>query len=1151
MLKAVSELKSGQSLALTHFYGSSASYMIAHLLKHHNAPILMITDDMQQTHRYYEEIACFNSFESHLFTDWETLPYDSFSPNHQIVSERLACLHGLPLCKRGITILPITTLMQKVCPPSFLAGHVFLMKKGQQLSREHFRTMLESSGYRSVNQVMEHGEFATRGAIFDLFPMGSDLPYRLDFFDDEIDSIKSFDINTQLTVNSIEQIELLPAHEFPFDKSSIELFREQFRAQFDAPIDDDSVYQQVSNGILPTGIEYWQPLFFNKPLVSFFTYLPKNTLIITTEQIHLHAEKFWHDIHQRFDSRNVDPLRPLLKPTQLWQTVEQLFGEINQFAKLTIGESNVNLKHFIEMDISPLPKLAIQMHDNNPYAEYQAFTNRYLDNIIFSVTSEGRKEAVLTILRRIQCFPVSISHPNEIIENQQKDHKNRFFIMISPYEQGFIDNKAQFALITEFELLGERIIKRKKESKSAINTEHLIQSLAELTPGKAVVHFEHGVGRYDGLTKIETNGIAAEYLVLIYANEAKLYVPVSSLNLISRYLGGEDENAPINKLGSDAWQKSRQKAAEKIRDVAAELLDIYAQRELKSGFAFSQNKEEYGRFCQSFPYQTTEDQQSAIAAVLGDMCSKKSMDRLICGDVGFGKTEVAMRAAFLSVINQKQVAILVPTTLLAEQHFDNFSNRFANWPIQIETISRFKSAKEQKEIIKQLADGKIDIVIGTHKLIQDDIKWHNLGLLIVDEEHRFGVSQKEKIKAQRTNVDILTLTATPIPRTLNMAMSGMRDLSIIATPPARRLPVKTFVRESDSMIIREAILREVLRGGQVYFLHNNVATIEKTRQLLIELVPEARITIGHGQMNERELERVMNDFHHQRFNVLLCTTIIETGIDIPNANTIIIDRADKFGLAQLHQLRGRVGRSYHQAYAYLLTPPPKSLSKDSVRRLEAIASLENLGAGFVLATHDLEIRGAGELLGDDQSGQIESIGFTLYMEMLDEAVESLKSGKEPSLTPLLNSQKTDIELRLPALIPDDYIIDVNARLTLYKRIAATKDANELFSIKIEMADRFGALPDEVIFLFEISSLRLIASTLGITKVEFGENGGYIEFNEKNKISVDYLLSIIENKPNEFRLNKQNRLNLNVHISQRKLRIEYIKQLFEMLEKNQL
>ncbi|WP_312043889.1 transcription-repair coupling factor, partial [Erwinia sp.] len=695
---------------------------------------------------------------------------------------------------------------------------------------------------------------------------------------------------------------------------------------------------------------------------------------------------------------------------------------------------------------------------------------------------------------------------------------------------------------------GERVSRRRQDTRRSINPAVLIRNLAELHPGQPVVHLEHGVGRYIGLTTLETGGITAEYLMLTYAGDAKLYVPVSSLHLISRYAGGADENAPLHKLGSDAWSRARQKAAEKVRDVAAELLDIYAQRAAKAGFAFKHDRDQYQLFCDSFPFETTPDQAQAINAVLSDMCQPLAMDRLVCGDVGFGKTEVAMRAAFLAVENHKQVAVLVPTTLLAQQHYDNFRDRFANWPVRIEMLSRFRSAKEQAQILEEAREGKVDILIGTHKLLQSEIKWRDLGLLIVDEEHRFGVRHKERIKAMRADVDILTLTATPIPRTLNMAMSGMRDLSIIATPPARRLAVKTFVREFDNLVVREAILREVLRGGQVYYLYNDVENIEKAAHRISELVPEARVAVGHGQMRERDLERVMNDFHHQRFNVLVCTTIIETGIDIPTANTIIIERADHFGLAQLHQLRGRVGRSHHQAYAWLLTPHPKAMTTDAHKRLEAIASLEDLGAGFALATHDLEIRGAGELLGEDQSGQMETIGFSLYMELLENAVDALKEGREPSLEDLTNSQ-TDIELRMPSLLPDDYIPDVNTRLSFYKRIASAQQEGELDDLKVELIDRFGQLPDPARNLLDIATLRLLAKKIGIRRVEASEKGGFIEFAEKNKADPAWLIGLLQKEPQNWRLDGPTKLKFIRDLGERKLRIKWVREFMGQVLEN--
>lgn len=1120
--------------------GSSMALFCAEVVEQHQGPVVIITDDMQQTIHLNEELKQYSSYPSILFPDWETLPYDSFSPHQDIISQRLSSLYQLPMFNKGTLILPINTLLQKVCPISYLTAHVFIMQKGQQLSREGLIFQLENAGYRHVSQVMEHGEYTTRGALFDIFPMGSDVPYRIDFFDNEIDGIRTFDVETQRTIINIDQIQLLPAHEFPFDKTAIELFRSQWRELFPVRLESESIYQQVSKGILPTGIEYWQRLFFNQPLISLFDYLPDNVLLITSPNIHQYAEKFWQDIQNRYESRKVDPMRPLINAEEIWLKVDEIFALFKHYPKLILSKETLSGKNTLNLPYQALPELAIQIQQKDPYQHFIQFLADYDGNVIFSVESEGRREALQEIINRIQIYPVYIDKLTDI----NTADPNRFYLMIGASEQGFIDSENHFAIITENELLGRRIIRHRRETKQSINTDNLIRSLAELTPGKPVVHLEHGVGRYAGLTTLETGGITAEYLILLYANETKLYVPVSSLNLISRYSGGDEENAPLNKLGTDAWNKARARAAEKVRDVAAELLDIYAQREAKPGFEFKQDREQYELFCQGFPYQETNDQLNAIGAVIGDMCSPFAMDRLVCGDVGFGKTEVAMRAAFLAVINHKQVAVLVPTTLLAQQHYENFCDRFANWPIRIESLSRFKTAKQQQQILTALDDGKIDIVIGTHKLLQTDVKWHDLGLLIVDEEHRFGVRQKERIKAMRANLDILTLTATPIPRTLNMAMSGMRDLSIIATPPARRLAVKTFVREYDNYVIREAILREILRGGQVYYLHNDVADIEKIRDQLQELIPEARIAIGHGQMHERDLERVMNDFHHQRYNLLICTTIIETGIDVPNANTIIIERADKFGLAQLHQLRGRVGRSYHQAYAYLLTPHPKALTKDAQKRLEAIASLEDLGAGFALATHDLEIRGAGELLGEDQSGQIETIGFNLYIELLDEAVKSLKSGKEPTLESLLNNQQTEIELRLPTLIPDDFIPDVNSRLSLYKRIASIDQLEELSEIKIEIIDRFGKLPDPVQFLLAVTKIRFNAQLLGIRKIELAEKGGFIEFGSNNKVSVDYLISEIQRSPKSFRLDGQNRLKLLTTGLERQQRIDYINTLLE-------
>ncbi|MCA6999346.1 transcription-repair coupling factor [Dickeya solani] len=1134
--------KAGEQRLLGQLTGAACAVECAEIVERHAGLVVLITPDMQNALRLRDEIQQFTAQPVMTLPDWETLPYDSFSPHQEIISARLSTLYQLPSLTRGVLILPVNTLMQKVCPHAFLHGHALMLKKGQRLSRDRLRNQLEQAGYRSVDQVMEHGEFATRGALLDLFPMGSEEPFRIDFFDDEIDSLRLFDADTQRTLNEVEQIHLLPAREFPTDKTAIELFRSQWREQFEVRRDAEHVYQQVSKGTLPAGIEYWQSLFFSQPLPALFSYLPTGTLLVNTGDIQQGAERFWQDIQQRHDSRRVDPMRPLLPPDALWLPVDTLFAELKQWPRVQLRSDTLPDKAAnINLGYQPLPELAVQHQNKSPLDALRRFVEQFGGQIVFSVESEGRRETLQELLSRIKLSPAPV-------KSLEQTASPGCYLMIGASEHGFIDTLRQRTLICESDLLGERVSRRRQDSRRTINTDTLIRNLAELRPGQPVVHLEHGVGRYSGLTTLEAGGIKAEYLILHYAGEDKLYVPVSSLHLISRYAGGAEDSAPLHKLGGDAWTRARQKAAEKVRDVAAELLDVYAQRAAHTGFAFKHDREQYQLFCQGFPFDTTPDQAQAINAVLSDMCRPLAMDRLVCGDVGFGKTEVAMRAAFLAVENHKQVAVLVPTTLLAQQHFDNFRDRFANWPVRIEMLSRFRSQKEQTQVLEQTQEGKVDILIGTHKLLQSDVHWRDLGLLIVDEEHRFGVRHKERIKAMRANVDILTLTATPIPRTLNMAMSGIRDLSIIATPPARRLAVKTFVREYDSLVVREAILREILRGGQVYYLYNDVENIEKTAQRLNELVPEARIAVGHGQMRERDLERVMNDFHHQRFNVLVCTTIIETGIDIPSANTIIIERADHFGLAQLHQLRGRVGRSHHQAYAYLLTPNPKAMSSDAHKRLEAIASLEDLGAGFALATHDLEIRGAGELLGEDQSGQMESVGFSLYMDLLESAVESLKAGREPSLEDLISSQ-TDVELRLPALLPDDFIPDVNTRLSFYKRIASAKNDNELDDLKAELIDRFGKLPDAARHLLQVAGLRQQAQTLGIKRIEGNDKGGFVEFSQHNRVDPTHLIGLLQRDPKVYRLDGPSRLKFIKDLSGYPQRLTFITTLLEEMSQH--
>ncbi|BCL67869.1 transcription-repair-coupling factor [Haemophilus haemolyticus] len=1101
---------------------------------------VVVTPDTRSAVRLSRVLSELSNQNVFLFPDWETLPYDTFSPHQEIISSRLRALFHLQNAKKGIFLFPISTLMQRLCPPQYLQHNVLLIKKGDRLVIDKMRLQLEAAGYRAVEQVLEHGEYAVRGALLDLFPMGSVVPFRLDFFDDEIDSIRTFDVDTQRTLDEITSINLLPAHEFPTDDKGIEFFRAQFRETFgEIRRDPEHIYQQISKGTLISGIEYWQPLFFSE-MATLFDYLPEQTLFVDMENNQTQGERFYQDAKQRYEQRKMDPMRPLLSPEKLWLNVDEVNRRLKSYPRITFKaekvRSSVRQKN---LPVVALPEVTIQSQQKEPLGQLRQFIEHFKGNVLFSVETEGRRETLLDLLSPLKLKPKQI-------QSLEQAKNEKFSLLVSSLEQGFIiEQSLPVAIIGEANLLGERVQQRSRDKRKTINPDTLVRNLAELKIGQPVVHLDHGVGRYGGLVTLDTGGIKAEYLLLNYANESKLYVPVTSLHLISRYVGGSDESAPLHKLGNEAWAKSRQKAAEKIRDVAAELLDVYAQREAKKGFAFKYDREEFQQFAATFPFEETYDQEMAINAVISDMCQPKAMDRLVCGDVGFGKTEVAMRAAFLAVMNHKQVAVLVPTTLLAQQHYENFKDRFANLPVNVEVLSRFKTAKEQKQILENLAEGKVDILIGTHKLIQSDVKFNDLGLLIIDEEHRFGVGQKEKIKQLRANIDILTLTATPIPRTLNMAMNGIRDLSIISTPPARRLSIKTFVRQNDDLVVREAILREILRGGQVYYLHNDVASIENTAEKLTALVPEARVIVGHGQMRERDLERVMSDFYHQRYNVLVCSTIIETGIDVPTANTIIIERADHFGLAQLHQLRGRVGRSHHQAYAYLLTPPPKMMTKDAERRLDALENLDNLGAGFILATHDLEIRGAGELLGNEQSGQIESIGFSLYMELLDAAVKALKEGREPSLEEL-TQQQADIELRVPALLPDDYLGDVNMRLSFYKRIAAAESKSELDELKVELIDRFGLLPDATKNLLQIAELRLLVEPLKVVRIDAGTQGGFIEFSPKAQVNPDKFIQLIQKEPIVYRFDGPLKFKFMKDLSDNKVRLEFVVDLLKAI-----
>ncbi|MBD1551424.1 transcription-repair coupling factor [Pseudomonas typographi] len=1101
---------------------------------------LLLTADSQSADRLEQELRFFapNLPVLH-FPDWETLPYDLFSPHQDIVSQRIASLYRLPELAHGVLVVPITTALHRLAPTQFLLGSSLVLDAGQKLDVDAMRTRLEAAGYRYVDTVYEHGEFTVRGALIDLFPMGSRLPYRIDLFDDEIETLRTFDPETQRSIDKVDSVRLLPAREFPLQKDAVTRFKARFRERFDVDFRRSPIFQDLNSGITPAGIEYYLPLFFDAT-ATLFDYLPANTQVFSLPGIEAAAEQFWSDVRGRFEERRIDPLRPLLPPAELFLPVEDCFARLKAWPRVVVSREPGPAQ--VSFPSEPLPNLAIEAKAAQPLGALAGFLDQFPGRVLFTAETAGRREVLLELLERLKLRPQVVEGWEAFVASDA-----RLAITIAPLEEGLCLTEPALALVAESPLFGQRVMQRRRRDKRNDGAnDAVIKNLTELREGAPVVHIDHGVGRYLGLATLEIDHQVAEFLTLEYAEHAKLYVPVANLHLIARYTGADDALAPLHRLGSEAWQKAKRKAAEQVRDVAAELLDIYARRAARKGHAFTDPALDYATFSAGFAFEETPDQQTAIEAVRADMLAPKPMDRLICGDVGFGKTEVAMRAAFIAVHSGRQVAVLVPTTLLAQQHYNSFRDRFADWPVRVEVMSRFKSAKEVDAAVAELAEGKIDIVIGTHKLLSGDVKFNDLGLAIIDEEHRFGVRQKEQLKALRSEVDILTLTATPIPRTLNMAMAGMRDLSIIATPPARRLSVRTFVMEQNNSTIKEALLRELLRGGQVYFLHNDVKTIDKCAADLAQLVPEARIGIGHGQMRERDLEQVMSDFYHKRFNVLVASTIIETGIDVPSANTIIIERADKFGLAQLHQLRGRVGRSHHQAYAYLLTPPRQAITADAEKRLEAIANTQDLGAGFVLATNDLEIRGAGELLGEGQSGQIQAVGFTLYMEMLEQAVKAIQKGEQPNLEQPLGGGP-DINLRVPALIPDDYLPDVHARLILYKRIASARDEEALKDLQVEMIDRFGLLPEPTKHLIRLTLLKLKAEQLGIVKIDAGPQGGRLEFGSQTPVDPLVLIKLIQGQPNRYKFEGATLFKFSVPMERAEERFNTLEALLERLE----
>ena len=1134
--------KQKNSIDWGQLHGCAKDLLIANTAQQYKGLILLVTADSQSAYQTEANLRFFSNIDNiHIFPDWETLPYDVFSPHEDLISERLKTLYKLSSMKQGVLIVPVATLMHRLAPTHYIRANTLLLEKGDTLDIELMRLQLEETGYRHVSQVMEHGEYATRGSLIDLFPMGCHHPIRIDLFDEEIDSIRSFNPDDQRTLKQLDKIELLPAQEFPLNSEGIQTFRTQYAEQLAGDLARSQIYDNVGNGTPPAGIEYYLPLFF-KQTASLFDYLPDKTLLIHPHEIQAAAETFSDTVAERYEQRRHDIERPLLKPDALFLSCEQLNDAFTKLRRIqTHRYKQEDPENSYNYPTYTLPSLLLQARAESPLIFLQQFMAVHQGRLLFTAESAGRRENLLGLLRDYQ-YPASTS----------KDWQNflegssRLSVTVAPLEAGFwLKNEAhqgELAIIPEGLIFGQKIQQeRRRKRKATRDAEAIIGNLTDLHEGSAVVHEEHGIGRYRGMRKLEAGGIEQEFITLEYFKGDKLYVPVSSLHLISRYSGASPEKAPLHKLGTEQWDKIRKKAAKRAYDIATELLEINARRAALQGHAYEVNEIDYLSFSEDFPFEETPDQAQAIEAVKADLISIRPMDRVVCGDVGFGKTEVAMRAAFLAANGGKQVAMIAPTTLLVQQHTQNFRDRFADWPFSIETLSRFRTPKQTREVLAGLKSGTIDIVIGTHKLLSKEMKFKDLGLVIIDEEHRFGVRHKEQLKKLRANVDMLTMTATPIPRTLNMSLSGLRDLSIIATPPAQRHAIKTFVKEWDKTLIQEACAREISRGGQIYVLHNEVKTIQKITDQMSGYLPNADVRFAHGQMSEKELEAIMKDFYQQRFHVLVATTIIESGIDVPTANTIIINRADKLGLAQLHQLRGRVGRSHHKAYAYLIIPHEEVLTTNAKKRLEAIESLEELGVGFTLASHDLEIRGAGELLGDEQSGQIQEIGFSLYNELLERAVKALKRGELPEADG--RETRTTVDLSAPALIPDDYLPDVHNRLILYKRIANSENSEQLRDLRVEMIDRFGLLPEAVNTLFDVTRLKQIAQTLGVLKLDVGEEGGRIIFNEKPTIDPMKIMALVQKRPWEYKIVGSDKLYFEVKLETVVQRVQWIKRLF--------
>ncbi|MGO4151927.1 transcription-repair coupling factor [Cupriavidus sp. YAF13] len=1137
-------VKAGQRYTVSGLPGSADALALATYASQHRERVPMLAvvcANAVDAQRLAEEIPWFApGLRVRLLPDWETLPYDSFSPHQDLVSERLATLHDIQGGQCDIMLVPAQTALYRLAPPAFLAAYTFFFKQGEKLDEAALKAQFTLAGYEHVSAVMRPGEYSVRGGLIDLFPMGSPLPYRIDLFGDEIETIRAFDPDTQRSLYPVKEVRLLPGREFPLDDAARTAFRGRWRELFEGDPSKSTIYKDIGNGVPSAGIEYYLPLFFESS-ATVFDYLPANSQLAFTGDVPDAIRRFWADTTQRYNFMRHDRERPLLPPAALFLSEEQFFAGAKPLARLVLqGTATGDTVPLAES----LPDVSVNRRAEDPLVNLEALLLKKDRRVLMCADSAGRRETLLQLFGESGLRPQPIDDYAAFLAGD-----SHFSIVVAPLQSGFAVPGAQgiepLAFVTEAELYAgtaRRTGRRKQEQASAVDS--MVRDLAELKIGDPVVHSEHGIGRYQGLVSLDLGQGEEEFLHLDYEKGSKLYVPVHQLHVISRYSGADPDTAPLHSLGSGQWDRAKRRAAQQIRDTAAELLNLYARRALRQGHAFELTPRDYEKFAESFGFEETPDQAAAIAAVIADMTSGKPMDRLVCGDVGFGKTEVALRAAFVAVMGGKQVAILAPTTLLAEQHFQNLSDRFAEWPVRIVELSRFKTKKEIDGAIKQINDGTADIVIGTHKMLSDDVKFQRLGLVVIDEEHRFGVRQKEMLKTLRAEVDVLTLTATPIPRTLGMALEGLRDFSVIATAPQKRLAIKTFVRREEDGVVREAILRELKRGGQVYFLHNEVDTIENKRAKLAELVPEARIAVAHGQMHERELERVMRDFVARRDNILLCTTIIETGIDVPTANTILIHRSDKFGLAQLHQLRGRVGRSHHQAYAYMLVHDVEGLSKLAQRRLEAIQQMEELGSGFYLAMHDLEIRGAGEVLGDKQSGEIHEIGFQLYTDMLNAAVKSLKAGKEPDLMAPL-AVTTEINLGTPALLPSDYCTDVHERLSLYKRLANCETAERVDDIQEELIDRFGRLPPQAQALIETHRLRITAVPLGVRKIDASDAAISMQFLPNPPIDAMKIIELVQ-KNRHIKLAGQDKLRIEAKMPDVAVRAQTIKHTLRQL-----